>query len=622
MPARALLALAALLSPTLAFAQAPDILIADFESGAYGNWKTEGEAFGLAPAAGTLPNQQAVSGFLGRGLVNSYRNGDGARGKLTSPGFVVERPYLNFLLGGGDRLGEVGVNLLVGGKIVRTATGRDAERLEWVHWDVRELRGQEAVVQVFDGATGGWGHVNLDQILESEAARGRLAGEEDLKRMLEIDNTTPYGETYRPQFHFSAARNWLNDPNGLIFYKGEYHLFYQHDPDSMRGAGINMHWGHAVSPDLLHWKELPIALSPIGTHQRYSGSAVIDWQNSGGFQTGAEPAMVAFHTLTGVGQTLAYSNDRGRTWKDFEPHPVLADPDRDPKVFWHEPSRCWVMVLYNEGHFVFYNSPDLRHWTRQSSIGEVYECPDLFELPVDGDAQRTKWVLVNGDGNYRIGGFDGKSFTPESPVLRGDWGRSLYATQTWNDIPAADGRRIQLAWLRGEYPRMPFSQQMSFPCQLTLRSFPEGIRLCKTPAHEVETLHGRPLVFPDIALRPGKDRVELAKGDLLHIVAEMEPGTAETIGFELRGQRIWYSAKEKQFHAGGQPAPYTPLGRRIHIEILLDRTSVEVFVDGGRLAAASTFVQRPGEQENAVVGTGGEGKIRSLVVYPLKSVWG
>jgi len=297
-----------------------------------------------------------------------------------------------------------------------------------------------------------------------------------------------YQETYRPQFHFTPKTNWTNDPNGLMYYKGEYHLFFQHNP-----FGINwghMTWGHAVSPDMVHWTQLDHAIHPDELGTIFSGSGVVDWGNTAGFQTGEEAVLVCIYTSAGgtspesegrpFTQSIAYSNDRGRTWTQYEGNPVLghiAGSNRDPKVIWHEPTGKWVMALFLDGHdYALFGSPDLKEWTRLSDVHVegASECPDFFELPVDGDPASTRWVFWGASGNYLLGSFDGTSFTPEGESLRSNWGAHCYAAQTWSDIPPSDGRRLQIAWMaKGEYPGMPFNQQMSFPRELTLRTTPD-----------------------------------------------------------------------------------------------------------------------------------------------------
>ncbi|NGO74338.1 glycoside hydrolase family 32 protein [Streptomyces sp. YC504] len=250
-------------------------------------------------------------------------------------------------------------------------------------------------------------------------------------------NSPPFAEKYRPQFHFSPQENWMNDPNGLVYYKGEYHLFYQYNPNG--NSWGDMSWGHAVSKDLVHWKELPLALSHDDKEMVFSGSAVVDWGNTTGFGTEQDPAMVAIYTsldkATGIqAQSLAYSTDRGRSWTKYEGNPVLdigSKEFRDPKVQWYAPTKSWLMTvsLSTEHKVQFYSSKNLKDWDLLSDFGPagatggVWECPDLFPLPVDGDKKKTKWVLVvnmnpggiaGGSGaQYFVGDFDGKKFTAE-----------------------------------------------------------------------------------------------------------------------------------------------------------------------------------------------------------------
>ncbi len=397
------------LSATGSFA-AEDVPVADFEGSDYGSWKTTGDAFGSGPAPGALPGQMPVDGFLGKGLANSFHGGDQSVGTLTSPPFKIERRFIRFLIGGGKDPEKTCMNLLIDGKIVRNATGPNdrpggSETLAPGFWDVTELAGRTAVIQIVDRATGGWGHINVDQIVQTDhQPAGLLAnatraltleqpflnlpiknggpkrqmsvlidgqsprsfeieladGEPDWWAFMDIgpfkgrkatiqvdklpeDSTglkaidqsdriknseTLYREKLRPQFHFSARRGWNNDPNGLVFYKGEYHLFFQHNPYGWNWG--NMHWGHAISRDLIHWEQLPEALYPDEHGTMFSGSAVVDWNNTAGFQTGAEKVLVCIFTAAGspFTQGLAYSNDRGRTWVKYEHNPGTASPGR------------------------------------------------------------------------------------------------------------------------------------------------------------------------------------------------------------------------------------------------------------------------------------------------------
>ena len=232
-----------------------------------------------------------------------------------------------------------------------------------------------------------------------------------------MDRSKLYQEVYRPQFHFTAKKNWLNDPNGLVYYQGEYHLFFQHNPSGINWANTIV-WGHAVSSDMVNWKQLANAIEPDELGAIWSGSGVVDWDNTAGFQSGKEAAMVNIYTSAGkpFTQSIAYSNDRGRTWRKYEKNPVLGHiigTNRDPKVIWHASSKRWVMALYLDGNnYALFSSPNLKQWTRLCDIQlpGSSECPDIFELSVDDDIENTKWVFWGANGNYIIGTFDGRAF--------------------------------------------------------------------------------------------------------------------------------------------------------------------------------------------------------------------
>ncbi|MDZ7722226.1 MAG: DUF4980 domain-containing protein [candidate division KSB1 bacterium] len=245
----------------------------------------------------------------------------------------------------------------------------------WVFMDMGRYRGKTALLKLQKAPESSRG---FDLIYQS----GQIHHQDSL-----------YREKLRPQFHFSSRRGWNNDPNGLVYYDDEYHLFYQHNPYGWNWG--NMHWGHAVSPDLIHWQELPIALYPDELGTMFSGSAVIDSQNTSGFQTGDEKVMVAAYTADGPEmqvQCIAYSNDKGRTWSKYKGNPVIGDRRdivgssniRDPKVFWHDQTNQWIMVLFEGTGFSIFNSDNLTDWQYKSHVKGFWECPELFELPVDG----------------------------------------------------------------------------------------------------------------------------------------------------------------------------------------------------------------------------------------------
>ena len=443
-----------------------------------------------------------------------------------------------------------------------------------------------------------------------------------------------YQETYRPQFHYTAKRNWLNDPNGLVYYKGEYHLFFQHNPKGLEW-GPNT-WGHAVNDDLVHWRQIEHAIEPDEMGWIWSGSAVVDWENTGGFQTGDEKSLIAFYTTGDTiakpekpcVQCVAYSNDLGRTWTRYEKNPILGHivaHNRDPKVIWHEPTKKWIMALYLDANvYAIFSSSDLKEWTGQSVINlpNSGECPDIFELPVDGDKESKKWVFWGGNGNYYIGSFDGHRFQPESDVLRADLGANFYAAQTWSDIPPSDGRRVQIAWMAGgKYPGMPFNQQMSIPCELILRTTPEGIRMYRQPVKEIESLHRKEFSWNNQTLRPGENLLSGISGDLFDIRVEIELGNASEVGFIMRGEKIQYNVSEKQLSFLDRSAHLEPLQNMIQLQILVDRASIEAFGNEGRTSMSSCFLPDPENTGLSVYSLGGEAKIVSMNVYELCSAW-
>lgn len=596
----------------------PNIVIMDFEGDTYGDWVTTGEAFGAAPARGTLPNQMPVSGFIGRGLVNSFVRGDVTTGTLISPEFTLSRRFLNFLIGGGRHPGQTGMNLLIDNQVVRSTTGTNSENLTWHTWDLRGLEGKKARLQIVDQHTGGWGHINVDEITMS-----------DERQAIEIKTDELYNETYRPQFHFTAKKNWLNDPNGLVFYNNTYHLFFQHNPTGIDWG--NMHWGHATSTDLVHWVEHEIAIFPDKHGPVFSGSAIVDWNNDAGLQEGTEKTLLAFYTgaTEPAVQCLVYSNDGGKSWKKYEHNPILKNitpGNRDPKVVWHAPSKQWIMTLYVRDKEVdgiqFFGSRNLKEWTFLSKIEGFYECPDLFELPVDGDAKNRRWVLFAADGGYRVGQFDGKAFLPETEKQRSDYGANYYAAQTYSDIPAKDGRRILIGWMNGgSYPQMPFNQQMTFPTELTLRTTPEGIRLFKVPVREIKNLYAKEQSWRNLTLKPNENPLANLKGDTFDIQVEFEMGSATEFGIRTHGATVGYHVGKKEMTLLSKSAPLVAKSNRIQWRILIDRTSLEAFANQGQVVFSSCFLPESKSAPLELFARGGEVKITALKVTPLRSAW-
>jgi fructan beta-fructosidase len=437
-----------------------------------------------------------------------------------------------------------------------------------------------------------------------------------------------YREALRPQFHFTARQwtrhqlnpgqreeGWLNDLNGLVHYAGEYHLFAQ------RWARC---WIHAVSTDLVHWTEIQPAFwddRRFGTGVQ-SGGAVIDWKNTSGLSPDPKnPPMVAFWSgFDNFSTCISFSLDRGRTWTKYARNPVLRHPERDPKVFWHEPSGRWVMVLYGGGAYILFTSPDLLDWTEQKEpIPDSFECPDMFPLPIDGDLARQKWVLVRGSGHYSVGGFDGKRFIEETPRLPCDHGPNFYATMSWGDIAGQPGRRVQLAWMRCDgksiYPDMPFNQQVSFPCDLTLRTFGGSLRVFREPIHEVERLHGARHAWENRVLEAGAKWPLAVAGDLFHILAEVDIPKGSELTFRIRGEAVVIADRFLSCRSRTAPAA----GGIRKVEILVDRTSIESFANGGEVSLSACF--RPAGAGLAVECEKGPATVRSLVVHEMESMW-
>jgi fructan beta-fructosidase len=473
-----------------------------------------------------------------------------------------------------------------------------------------------------------------------------------------------YDEPLRPQFHFTPARHFMNDPNGLVYYKGEYHLFYQHNPFGDRWG--HMSWGHAVSRDLLHWEHLPVALKEERGVMIFSGSAVVDRNNSSGFceTDGADRScLVAIYTGHGHGkqtQNLAYSNDRGRMWTKFAGNPVIdlgLKDFRDPKVFWHEPTRRWVMatVLADQHKVRFFGSTDLKRWQVLSDFGPagatggVWECPDLFELPVEGSGTERRWVLdvdINpgalaggSGGQYFVGTFDGTQFVNENPpaqTLWVDYGKDFYATTSFSDLPASDTRRIWIGWISNwlyanEEPTVRWRGAQSVPRALALRRLPDGIRLVQAPIGELNTLRtaSEPVIVKDATALPGSAEIEvdLPRGQWKESGVRLRNAGGEevTIGVTSQPTELFVDRRKSRstpFHKE-YPSRHAVALRwqddRIRLKILFDRSVVEVFANGGEAVITDrVYPTRPLDRVEAqAVG----GALPIVRVWTLTSVW-
>ncbi len=717
---------------------ADDIIVNDFEADNYGDWKVEGKAFGTGPARGGFGGQQSVTGFAGKKLVNSFLGGDKPVGTLTSPEFTIERDYLNFLIGGGHHPKETCMNLLVDGKVVLSATGPNVddggnEFLNAASWDAKKYKGKKVVLQIVDKLSDGWGHVNVDQIVQSNkkakpkkipAKRlgGRVAlkgteielpvtgkmlllpctgkkggghltvkvGEqlvhnlrctfapskdavqwwgyldmseyqgktaklyvqapdEEVAKLIKFGDKLPnilplYNETHRPQLRISQKRGWNNDPNGMAYYDGEYHFFWQSNPAGNGWA--NMYWGHAVSKDLVHWTELPHALRNAGGREKnrhpsmavaccFSGSANVDKKNTAGWKTGKEDVMVAAFTDTGCGEALAYSNDRGRTWKYYEGNPIIRHRGRDPKLIWYEYDKDdkplndtakklgghWVIALFDEkgGRNVgIYTSTDLKEWKEESHLMGYYECAEIFQLPVDGDKNNKKWVVFAADAKYAIGKFDGRTFTPaHEGKHQVHWG-PYYASQCFTNDPK--GRVIQVGWARIGMPGMPFNQAFTLPASLTLRKTSGGVRMYVNPVEELKILRkSSPVEIKGKELTAEAPKVTSdVKSDLVDVILKVKKGTASKVRLQVGKFGATYDFEAQK--VDNRPAPLE--NDVATIRIVVDRPMHEIIGGSG-----ASYLTGNGGSAGKPIGSvtvtaeGGAATIEMLGIYELESGW-
>jgi len=357
-------------------------------------------------------------------------------------------------------------------------------------------------------------------------------------------------------------------------------------------------------------------------------AAVIDYRNTSGLATGKTPLMVAFWASTDNNrQCISYSNDKGRTWAKYSGNPILVHPSRDPKVFWYEPGSKWIMLLYGPpgNSYLLFESKNLLSW---ESVGEpipdMYECPDMFPLPLDGDRAREKWVIVDGAGAYQIGAFDGTPFRPETKKQPSDYGRNFYATMTWVGMPERDGRRIQVAWMRGgSYPDMPFNQQISFPAELTLHTVPEGVRLYRRPVREIAKLYRDTFALRDTILKPGENPFGHLQGDLFDVAVEIDlsKSSSDQIVIGARGNAIKYLAKDRVIESCGVRTAMKPRSGRVTLRVLVDRMSIETFGNDGEVSITNVAGPVPSRTPLSLQSIGGNTYISSVRVHRLQSIW-
>lgn len=488
-----------------------------------------------------------------------------------------------------------------------------------------------------------------------------------------------YGEPYRPGYHFSHDKYWMNEPNGPFFANGLWHVFTQHN-DFHQQFG-SQGWGHAVSPDLLHWTELPVAIPATTDVLSYSGSAILDANNDSGLGTPGNPPIIAAYTGRRLpsniqDQRLAFSLDDGMTWTKFSGNPVLdinSNEFRDPKLFFDEPSQQWIMVIAQGGQnrVSFYRAPSpIGPWTFSSIFRDQFlpagiggwEVPDMFELRVDGNPNDTRWVLVitpatgspaGGNGVfYFVGSFDGITFTREQvgTALWADYGRDWDGVMSWENVPAADGRRIWAGIMNsygGDPPWSPFKGMLSIPREVELISTPNGLRLTQQPIAEVATIREPgATITTDTPVSGDIDLTALlgVEGQMLEVIARFDPGTAFDVGIDVaesmggtQRTRVAYRQSSQQLYMDRQQSgnvSYNPAAGGVHfapleldtngevtMRILVDRSSIEVFPHDGMGVISNLIFPAPSSTRLSMFATSGTATLKSLEVYPLRETW-
>jgi len=497
-----------------------------------------------------------------------------------------------------------------------------------------------------------------------------LSGLLQYSAMAQSQPGKPYHEPFRPQIHFSPSAHWMNDPNGMVYCNHTYHLFFQYYP----GATVwgPMHWGHAVSKDLVHWKELPVALYPDSLGYIFSGSAVVDSNNTSGFGKNGKIPLVAIFThhdpkgeKAGMdnfqNESIAYSLDEGNTWTKYSSNPVLKNPGirdfRDPKVMWYAREKKWVMTLATKDRITFYSSPDLKRWTKESEFGKqlgahggVWECPDLFQLKLKG---KPYWVLVvninpggpnNGSATqYFIGQFDGNKFVPVDQATKWlDYGPDEYAGVTWNNT---GGRKIFFGWMSNwlyatQVPTEKWRSATTIPRDLKLIEHNGSILVASLPVNELNGLKGKSLTINNIKVKSKYDFNDLAKKSVGQYKVDLQTYSVKDFTIELsntKGEKLilGYNKTANQYFidrrqagiagfnkefAGVYTAPRFSDNKRIKLTLVVDQTSVELFADDG--ATVMTCIFFPRSTLNQIsVRTSGYIRINSLSVSPLNSIW-
>jgi sucrose-6-phosphate hydrolase SacC (GH32 family) len=451
-------------------------------------------------------------------------------------------------------------------------------------------------------------------------------------------------EVYRPQFHYTPAESLLSKPNGIVFLNGKYHLFYPQELKGLQNRQVLCN--HAVGTDLVHWQHQPAILLPAPDDEKDElvavGSVLVDDQNLLNLQNGGETSSLLLFCLNGRSELIIlYSVDEGQNWTQY-PGKIdlsVAEDDLidDPKVFWDADSKKYILIVYrvpgrdlSSQGVSYYSSENLIDWNFESHFAGPGTCVDMVKLKVNRRDDDTRWVAFEGDGSYTIGSFDGKKFEPETAKAQGDFGKNYQGPITFQNGSDGDDRIFQLAFMEGgEYPEMPFEGQLSFPCELGLKKYLDGVYLMRKPVNELELLHEKGDTWEEKNLIPGlgKNLTKKVKGDCLHIQGTFDLKSASSFGFVVRnskkavGVEIRYDVTKGILSCQGKGAKLAPEDGKIELEVLLDRTSIELFGNGGKAVLSSCYTAEPDARDLVLYNTGGELFVEKLEVYPIKSMY-
>ncbi len=591
----------------------------------------------------------AVSASADSGVVIDHLGVNNSLIRVTGDGRYLLLPVED----SGD---ESRLNLLLDGKQERTLTVRLAKSKVDYHVpvDLTPYKGHTVTFNVITPQ----GRSSIREAKE-DACWTSIA----LSDTFDISNR----EKYRPLFHHTPSYGWMNDPNGMFYKDGVWHLYYQHNPYGSKWQ--NLSWGHSTSTDLINWKPEPEAIEPNGLGLVFSGSCVVDSAGTAGF---GKNAVIALYTSADVSQTqsLAWSTDDGTTFNIYPGNPILTmeSEARDPNMFWHAPTQQWVMLLAHalDHEMLIFTSPDLKDWTLQSSFGKglgcqdgVWECPDLFELPVPG-TDKKKWVLlcnINPGGpfggsatQYFTGDFDGKTFTPDTdaegkvPTKWLDYGKDNYATVSWSDAP--DGRRTVIGWMSNwqyaaEAPTLQYRSANTLPREMGLFSGADGqLYLSSAPSPELLAMRAKPVTSAShmsIGNKPRTFALPAANDGICEITLEIDPAkssevaltignkanesvtvtydaAARTISFDRRNSGLTEFSTD---FPAVTTAPLFTAGRTVSLRIYVDRSSIELFADDGRSVMTNTIFPTSPYTTLSLSSTGGKAEIRNLKIYPL-----